>query len=149
MNNPAANKGFGVLEITINIHVCMALNTGIQFASVSKGFRQLMKPDLRFASSEKQTSGGSRQNLLLQPINDLLFRSEVWQSIFLFSILKVLHSRKPWDVVSFCQCFVDGSIYCCKDTWALQQKQTAVNQKKAHTYLWQEAVDLGAINYSI
>lgn len=95
MNNPAANKGFGVLEITINIHVCMALNTGIQFASVSKGFRQLMKPDLRFAFSEKQTSGGSRQNLLLQPIDDLLFRSEVWQSVFLFSILKVLHSRKP------------------------------------------------------
>lgn len=34
------------------------------------------------------------QNLLLEPIDDLLFRSEVWQGVFLLSILKILQSRK-------------------------------------------------------
>lgn len=36
MKNPAANKGFGVLETIIKIHVCMALNTGIQLGFVSR-----------------------------------------------------------------------------------------------------------------
>lgn len=40
MKNPIANKGFGVLEIIINIHVSVGLNTRIQFNFVSKGFRQ-------------------------------------------------------------------------------------------------------------
>lgn len=56
MKNPAANKGFDVLETIINIHVCMALNTGIQFGFVSKGFRQSIKLGLRFTSSRQQSS---------------------------------------------------------------------------------------------
>lgn len=61
MKNPAANKGFGVLETIINIHVCMALNTGIQFVFVSKGFRQSMKLSLRLTFSPKQSSGATNQ----------------------------------------------------------------------------------------
>lgn len=61
MKTPTANKGFGVLEAIINIHVCMALNTGIQFVFVSNGFRQLAKLGLRFTSSPKQSPGASSQ----------------------------------------------------------------------------------------
>jgi len=59
MKNPAANKGFGVLETIINIGVCTALNTGIQFGFVSERFRQSMQLGLRFPSSPKQPSGAN------------------------------------------------------------------------------------------
>lgn len=61
MKNPTANKGFGVLETIINIHVCMALNTGIQFVFVSKGFRQPIKLGFRIYFLTKQSSGNSSQ----------------------------------------------------------------------------------------
>lgn len=61
MKKPTANKGFGMLETIINICVCMASNTAIQFVFARRGFRQLTKLRLRFASSPKQSSGASNQ----------------------------------------------------------------------------------------
>lgn len=55
MKNPTANKGFGVLETTINIHVSVGWNTGIQCNFVSKGFRELL------SSSSKLSTGVTNQ----------------------------------------------------------------------------------------
>lgn len=69
MKKPTANKGFGVLDTIINICVCMAFNTAIQFVFVRRGFRQLMELGLRFASSPKQSSGASNPNTVSDPQN--------------------------------------------------------------------------------
>lgn len=57
-------------------------------------------------------------NLLSNPLNKILLRSEHGHCIFL-SVLKVLQCGELGDVESFCQGLVDSGIDSCKDTRAL------------------------------
>lgn len=76
-----------------------------------------------FVRCEEMTAVCYANDSLVQELNDLLFGSEVWKGVHLFTVLKILNRGETRDLVAISYSLVHCGVDCCQHTWTLWMEE--------------------------